>query len=105
MVVSMRPLTPADAIRATTICARFPRAHGTPVHIGDPAASGVADVTKPDHYPFDPGFDVIVFSDILEHLYDPIAVLTAHVELLKPGGHILVSLPNIAAWPAKGSRP
>ena len=36
MVVSMRPLTPAQAIHATTICARFPKAHGTPVHIGDP---------------------------------------------------------------------
>src|SRR5438270_1126049 len=29
MVVSMRPLTPADAIRATTICARFPQPRGT----------------------------------------------------------------------------
>jgi uncharacterized protein YcsI (UPF0317 family) len=48
MVVSMRPLTPADAIRATTICARFPKAHGAPVHIGDPKAIGVKDLGKPD---------------------------------------------------------
>jgi uncharacterized protein YcsI (UPF0317 family) len=48
MVVSMRPLTPADAIRATTICARFPKAHGTPVHIGDPAAIGISDIQRPD---------------------------------------------------------
>jgi uncharacterized protein YcsI (UPF0317 family) len=48
MVVSMRPLTPAQAIRATTICARFPRAHGTPVHIGSPEAIGVHDLQRPD---------------------------------------------------------
>ncbi len=48
MVVSMRPLTPAQAVRATTICARFPRAHGTPVHIGDPQAIGVRDLDRPD---------------------------------------------------------
>jgi uncharacterized protein YcsI (UPF0317 family) len=49
MVVSMRPMTPAQAIRATTICARFPRAHGTPIHIGDPEALGVRDLDRPDY--------------------------------------------------------
>jgi uncharacterized protein YcsI (UPF0317 family) len=48
MVVSMRPMTPAQAIRAVQVCSRFPRAHGVPVHIGDPAALGIADVDKPD---------------------------------------------------------
>jgi len=48
LVVSMRPLTPAQALRATTICARFPRAHGTPIHIGDPKAIGIRDLAKPD---------------------------------------------------------
>jgi uncharacterized protein YcsI (UPF0317 family) len=48
MVVSMRPLTPAQAVTATRICARFPRAHGTPVHFGDPAAIGIRDIAKPD---------------------------------------------------------
>jgi uncharacterized protein YcsI (UPF0317 family) len=48
MVVSMRPLTPAQAVKATTVCARFPRAHGTPIHFGDPAAIGIRDLDKPD---------------------------------------------------------
>src|SRR5947209_3713228 len=48
MVVSMRPLTPAQAVTATRVCARFPRAHGVPVHFGDPAAIGIADVGRPD---------------------------------------------------------
>lgn len=48
MVVSMRPMTPAQAVTATRVCGRFPRAHGTPVHFGDPAAIGIADITRPD---------------------------------------------------------
>jgi uncharacterized protein YcsI (UPF0317 family) len=48
MVVSMRPLTPAQAVTATRVCDRFPQAHGTPVHFGDPAAIGIRDVNKPD---------------------------------------------------------
>jgi uncharacterized protein YcsI (UPF0317 family) len=48
MVVSMRPLTPAQTVTATRVCARFPRAHGTPVHFGDPAAIGIADIGRPD---------------------------------------------------------
>jgi len=48
MVVSMRPMTPAQAVTASRVCARFPRAHGTPVHLGDPSAIGIADVSRPD---------------------------------------------------------
>ncbi|MCH8538048.1 MAG: putative hydro-lyase [Alkalimonas sp.] len=48
MVVSMRPMKPADAIRAIQICSRFPQVHGAPVHFGDPAAIGIADLSQPD---------------------------------------------------------
>ena len=48
MVVSMRPMTPSQAIRAVRICTRFERAHGTPIHLGDPAAIGIRDLTRPD---------------------------------------------------------
>lgn len=48
MVVSMRPLTPELALRATQICSRFPRAHGPPIHFGDPAAIGIRDIHKTD---------------------------------------------------------
>ena len=49
MVVSMRPLKPADAIRAVQITTRFPAVHGAPVHIGKPELIGIADLTKPDY--------------------------------------------------------
>jgi uncharacterized protein YcsI (UPF0317 family) len=48
MVVSMRPFTPADAIRAVQITSRFPAVHGAPVHLGLPEAIGIADINKPD---------------------------------------------------------
>jgi uncharacterized protein YcsI (UPF0317 family) len=48
MVVSMRPLSPADTVRATQICARFPKAHGTPVHFGSPQDIGIRDLNRPD---------------------------------------------------------
>ena len=48
MVVSMRPMKPADAIRAIQITTRFPAVHGAPVHIGKPELIGIADIGKPD---------------------------------------------------------
>jgi uncharacterized protein YcsI (UPF0317 family) len=45
----MRPLKPSDAIRAVQITSRFPSVHGAPVHIGLPAAIGIADLAKPDY--------------------------------------------------------
>ena len=49
LVVSMRPLRPADAIRAIQITSRFPSVHGAPVHIGLPEAIGIADIGRPDY--------------------------------------------------------
>jgi uncharacterized protein YcsI (UPF0317 family) len=49
MVVSMRPLKPADAIRAVQITTRFPSVHGAPVHIGKPELIGISDIMKPDY--------------------------------------------------------
>lgn len=40
-------------------------------------------------------FDVIIAGDVLEHLVDPWRVLKELTKYLKPGGYILISLPNI----------
>lgn len=48
LVVSMRPMKPADAIRAVQITTRMPFVHGAPVHLGDPEAIGIKDIDKPD---------------------------------------------------------
>ncbi len=49
LVVSMRPLSPADAIRAIQITSRFPAVHGAPVHIGLPRMIGIEDLDQPDY--------------------------------------------------------
>ena len=49
MVVSMRPMTAAAAIRAVQVTSRFPNVHGAPVHLGDPAAIGITDLAAPDY--------------------------------------------------------
>jgi uncharacterized protein YcsI (UPF0317 family) len=49
LVVTMRPFKARDAIRAIQITSRFPEVHGAPVHMGDPAQIGIADLSKPDY--------------------------------------------------------
>ena len=48
-VVSMRPMSAADAERAAAITAKFPRVHGGPVPIGDPKEIGISDLAQPDY--------------------------------------------------------
>ena len=49
MVVSMRPFALGEEVeRACAVSARYPSQHGGPVHVGDPAAIGVADLASPE---------------------------------------------------------
>ena len=48
LVVSMRPMRAADAIRAVQVTARVPAVHGAPVHLGDPGLIGIVDLARPD---------------------------------------------------------
>src|SRR5688572_27606678 len=41
-------------------------------------------------------FDVVVFGDVLEHLRDPLVTLRQARRVLRPSGHIVISLPNVA---------
>lgn len=47
LVVSMRPIPSHRVSQAAEITARFPLAHGAPVHIGDPEAIGITDLDLP----------------------------------------------------------
>ncbi|GII22660.1 putative hydro-lyase [Planosporangium mesophilum] len=48
MVVSMR-MVPTDLVdTAVRESGRMPAVHGAPVHVGDPAALGIADLDRPD---------------------------------------------------------
>jgi methionine biosynthesis protein MetW len=52
--------------------------------------------------PFPAGsFDVVVCADVLEHLAEPAATLTSLAALCRPGGAVVVSVPNVANWQAR----
>ena len=72
----------------------------------EPVTAAVAEAaTKLDHVIegiFSPdadlppaSFDAIIFNDVLEHLLDPAAALRLAHTLLKPGGVVVASIPNI----------
>ena len=68
----------AEAVRACQ-AAGIPAVQGT-IETADFAASS---------------FDAITLSHVIEHLYDPIAVLQQCVRLLKPGGQFYIETPNL----------
>ncbi len=49
MVVSMRPIHRSQVVKAVQVTSRFPSAHGAPLHIGDPQAIGIQDISRPDY--------------------------------------------------------
>jgi methionine biosynthesis protein MetW len=71
------------------------------------AAAEVADLVvqgalEDPGLPFEAGFyDVVVLADVLEHLADPATALRRAAGWAKPGGAILVSVPNVAHWRAR----
>lgn len=78
-----------DGIERDVTQAQYAREGGyrrvdvTDLDRGVPAADGRA-------------YDFILFGDVLEHLVDPDRTLAALVPRLKPGGRVILSLPNIA---------
>jgi 2-polyprenyl-3-methyl-5-hydroxy-6-metoxy-1,4-benzoquinol methylase len=72
-------LVPAQAERARTVL--------------DDVLQGSADDPLPAHWPAP---DCVIFADVLEHLVDPWQTLRRYRKLLKPGGTIVASIPNVA---------
>ncbi|MGW0843146.1 class I SAM-dependent methyltransferase [Streptomyces sp. NPDC002787] len=42
--------------------------------------------------------DAVLFSEVIEHLVDPDSALDEIHRVLRPGGHLMLSTPNLAAW-------
>lgn len=69
--------------------AREAEQHLDRVYIGDAASI-------PETGCLEPGtVDCVIFGDVLEHLVDPWNCLRGYWRLVRPGGYIIVSLPNI----------
>jgi uncharacterized protein YcsI (UPF0317 family) len=46
LAVTMRPIPAPQVDRVVALSAQFPIAHGAPLHVGDPAALGIADLSQ-----------------------------------------------------------
>lgn len=63
------------------------RRHGVPVHGGAFASLPVA-----------PGaFDLVVMDQVLEHVKEPLGYVRKAAELLRPGGVLLLAVPNVGS--------
>jgi methionine biosynthesis protein MetW len=61
----------------------------------------VGDIADPA-LPLPPrSFDVLVLADVLEHTADPAEALRHVLRFCKPGGKVVVSVPNVAHWSAR----
>jgi SAM-dependent methyltransferase len=75
-----------EGIELSPDTSAFARSHfGLTVHNANASAAGLADES----------FDVITLFDVIEHLPDPLGELQQLRRLLKPGGLLLQSTPNI----------
>jgi glycosyltransferase involved in cell wall biosynthesis len=61
-----------------------------------------ADLNQPLPAMLGPDYDVVVAGDILEHVVEPQQLLDDLVTKLRPGGEILVSVPNFGHWYPRG---
>lgn len=59
-----------------------------------------AGVLEPDTYPPDT-FDVVSMGDVIEHVPDPVHTLRTVARILKPGGHVIISTPNVDSAAAR----
>jgi 2-polyprenyl-3-methyl-5-hydroxy-6-metoxy-1,4-benzoquinol methylase len=58
----------------------------------------VGDLDRFDVAELPHDYEVLLFGDTLEHLPDPPAVLRRLRTRLAPGGHLVLSIPNVANW-------
>lgn len=63
---------------------------GVPMFVGDLGA--IRDT---------PVLDLVIMFHVLEHLADPVAALQAVARRVKPGGTLILGIPNIASWQAR----
>lgn len=64
---------------------------GLPVHVGDLVSARFPDAS----------FDAVVLWHVLEHVRSPQEVLAEVERILKPGGILLVGVPNFGSWEAR----
>jgi SAM-dependent methyltransferase len=84
----------ATGIEPDPVVAAIAQGRGVPVHVG----------WFPDDLPAGETYDVITFNDVFEHLPDPDEVLDRCLERLRPGGCVVLNLPDVGGLGFRLSR-
>ena len=106
MVVSMRSIAANRLDEIKAISARFPLAHGAPVHWGDPAAIGINDITTPDWGDPSPVEDGEVAVFWACGVTPQAAIMRAELPLCithKPGQMLITEISDTAETPIKAA--
>jgi len=64
-----------------------------PAHDGLPVGTGKPEYNLSDRKGY---FDIVVASELIEHMVNPLHLVTVARDILKPGGHLLLTTPNLA---------
>lgn len=64
---------------------------GIELHLGPLQSAGYAPES----------FDIVLLWHSLEHLTEPLATLHAAIDLIRPGGLLVLALPNVESWQAR----
>src|SRR5688500_18256390 len=54
-----------------------------------------------DALPVDRTFDVVVATEVIEHLDDPEAAIKRLAQAATPGGHVVITCPTGKVWPTE----
>jgi SAM-dependent methyltransferase len=66
---------------------------------GNPRVKTIHHDIENDKLDFPDGyFDSVAMIAVIEHLFDPIAVLKELSHVIKPGGRLILDTPNVAKW-------
>ena len=82
----------AAGTERTAEAARIAAASGADVRVGGLEA-----------FAGEPAFDLVVMFHVLEHLDDPLGALRDAAARVRPGGALVLGLPNVAGWQSRMS--
>lgn len=63
-------------------------------------APRLAEAAYPDNH-----FDLVILWHVLEHLPDPAETLSEVHRILRPGGNVVIAVPNFSSWQARWAGP
>jgi uncharacterized protein YcsI (UPF0317 family) len=102
VVVTLRMIPNGRVKDAISISARYPLAHGSPVHVGDPSVIGIKDLRAPDWgdpVPIEEGFTPVFWAC---GVTSQAIIRSAGLPLLithKPGHMLITDIPDDAEIP------